>query len=50
MIVGWLNDYKSAGYKKGQMCQNIIQRRQTEPDLLRRVVTDDETWIFEYDP
>ena len=23
---------------------------QTEPDLLRRVITADETWIFEYDP
>ena len=31
-------------------CQDIIERLQTEPDLLRRVITGDETWIFEYDP
>ena len=31
-------------------CQDIIERLQTEPDLLRRVITGDETRIFEYDP
>ena len=30
-------------------CQDIIERLQTEPDLLRRVITGGETWIFEYD-
>lgn len=33
-----------------QVCQDIIERLQTEPDLLCRVITGDETWIFEYDP
>ena len=33
-----------------QMCQDVIELLQTEPDLLRRVMTDDETWIFEYNP
>ena len=32
-----------------QVCQDIIKRLQTEPDLLCRVITGDETWIFEYD-
>ena len=32
------------------MYQDIIKRLQTEPDLLRRVIIGDETWIFEYDP
>ena len=33
-----------------QVCQDIMERLQTEPDLLRRVTTGDETWSFEYDP
>ena len=33
-----------------QVCQDIIEHLQTEPDLLRRVITVDEPWIFEYDP
>ena len=32
-----------------QMCQDIIKHLQIEPDLLRRVITGGETWIFEYD-
>ena len=33
-----------------QVCQDIIERLQTEPDLLHRVITGDDSWIFEYDP
>ena len=33
-----------------QVCQDIIDRLQTEPDLLRKVISSDETRIFEYDP
>ena len=33
-----------------QVCQDIIERLQTEPDLLRKVISSDETRIFEYDP
>ena len=33
-----------------QVCQDIIKHLQTEPDLLHRVITVDEPWIFEYDP
>ena len=33
-----------------QVCQDIIEHLETEPDLLRRVTTGDETRIFEYDP
>ena len=32
-----------------QVCQDIMGHLQTEPDLLRRVITGDETWSFEYD-
>ena len=43
-----LNDVQKE--RRLQVCQDIIERLQTEPDLLRRVITADETWIFEYDP
>ena len=33
-----------------QVCQDITERLQTEPDMLCRVITGDKTWIFEYDP
>ena len=33
-----------------EVCQNILEHLQTEPDLLKRVITGDESWIFEYDP
>uniref|UniRef100_A0A8C4Q6F5 Uncharacterized protein n=1 Tax=Eptatretus burgeri TaxID=7764 RepID=A0A8C4Q6F5_EPTBU len=32
------------------VCQDIIERLEDDPDLLRRVITSDESWIFEYDP
>ena len=36
--------------RRVQVCDDILERMKTEPDLLRRVVTGDESWIFEYDP
>ena len=32
------------------MCQDILKQLEITPDLLSRVVTGDESWIFEYDP
>lgn len=32
--------------RRMQMCRDIIERLQNEPDLLRRVITGDETWTF----
>ena len=32
------------------VCQDIIERLEDDPDLLGRVITGDESWIFEYDP
>ena len=43
-----LNDDQTE--RRMQVCQDITQRLQTEPDLLHRVITADETRIFEYDP
>ena len=48
-MVPWLlNDDQKE--RRLQVCQDIIERLQTEPDLPRRVITGDETWNFEYDP
>ena len=33
-----------------QVCHDILEQLKTKPDLLRRFVTNDESWIFEYDP
>ena len=33
-----------------QVCQDILEQLEIEPNLLKRVVTGDESWIFEYDP
>ena len=32
------------------MCQDILEQLETKPNLLKRVVTGDKSWIFEYDP
>ena len=31
-----------------QVCQDILEQLETEPNLLKRVVTGDESWIFKY--
>jgi hypothetical protein len=28
----------------------MLERLETEPDFLKRVITGDESWFFEYDP
>ena len=36
--------------RRVQVCQDILEQLETEPKLLKRVVTGDKSWIFEYDP
>ena len=31
-------------------CQDILENFHSNPDFLKRVITGDETWVFEYDP
>ena len=47
MVPRLLND----GQKENrvQVCQDILKQLEITPDLLSRVVTGDESWIFEYD-
>ena len=33
-----------------QVCQDILEQLETEPNLLKKVVTGDKSWIFKYDP
>ena len=33
-----------------QECQDILEQLETEPNLLKRVVAGNESWIFEYNP
>ena len=42
----------NAGQEKRhvQVCQDILEQLETEANLLKRVVTGDESWIFGYDP
>ena len=47
MVLSLLNDDQKE--RRLQVCQDIIKRLQPEPHWLRRVITADETWIFQYD-
>jgi len=33
-----------------ELCFDLLQRIENEPDLLNLIITYDETWIFTYDP
>jgi len=33
-----------------QVCQDILEQLETEPNFLKWVVTGDESWIFKYNP
>jgi hypothetical protein len=33
-----------------EMCQNVLEKIEEDPDFLDSVVTCDETWLFQYDP
>ena len=36
--------------RRVQVCQGILKQLETEPNLVKRDVTGNESWIFEYDP
>ena len=33
-----------------EVCQDILTQLETDPNLLDRTITGEESWIFEYDP
>ncbi|KAG7170895.1 Mariner Mos1 transposase-like 4 [Homarus americanus] len=36
--------------RRKEICYDLLQRNEDEPDLFNSVITCDETWIFTYDP
>jgi len=35
--------------RRKELCLDVLQRIENEPDLLNLIITCDETWIFTYD-
>ena len=33
-----------------EICQDLLGRLEIEPDFLDKVITGDESWVFDYDP
>ena len=48
MIPRLLNEEQKK--RRVQVCQDILEQLETEHNLHKRVVTGDESWIFQYDP
>jgi len=36
--------------RRKELCLDLLQRNENEPDLLNSIITCDETWVFTYDP
>ena len=36
--------------RRMQVCEDTLQNIENDPKLLTKVITGDETWVFEYDP
>jgi len=36
--------------RRKELCLDLLQRIENEPDLLNSIITCDETWVFTYDP
>ena len=48
MVPKLLSDEQKERHK--ELCLDLLQRTENEPDLLNSIITCDETWIFTYDP
>ena len=48
MVPKHLNDDQKM--QRMQVCHDILKNFDSNPDFLKKVITGDETWIFEYDP
>jgi len=33
-----------------EICQDLLGRLEIEPNFLHKVITGDESWVFDYDP
>jgi hypothetical protein len=41
---------KDQKLNREEMCQNVLEKTEEDPDFLNSVVTCDETWLFQYGP
>ena len=48
MVPKLLSDDQKA--RRMQVCEDTLQNIENDPELLTKVITGDETWVFEYDP
>ena len=48
MVPKLLSEEQKEGHK--ELCLDILQCTENEPDLLNSIITCDETWVFTYDP
>jgi hypothetical protein len=48
MVPKNLRDDQKAG--RNEVSAEMLERPETKPDFLNRVITGDESWFFEYDP
>ena len=48
MVPKLLNDEQKT--RRMQVCQDIPEHFDSAPDLLTRVISGEERWVFEYDP
>jgi len=48
MVPKLLSDEKKEHRK--ELCLDLLQHIENEPDLLNSIITCDETWVFTYDP
>ena len=48
MVARLLNEEQKE--RRVPVCQDILEQLETEPNWLKRVVTGDESWTFEYNP
>ena len=47
MVPKRLNDDQKM--RRMQVCQDILENFDSNPDFQKKVITGDETWVFEYD-
>ena len=33
-----------------KFCEDTLEKIKDDPDILRQIITGDETWVFQYDP
>jgi len=48
MVPKLLSDEQKQRHK--ELCLDLLQHIENEPDLLNSIITCDETWVFTYDP